>query len=89
MTYIPPSASCNVCKTAKQETNHWYMVEFRNTEVAIYQFDLHDVELGVPCVCGESCLQKYVSKHLSSIVYPPMEELEYVTLQDGEPEISN
>jgi len=70
MTYIPPGARCNVCGVIKGVTNNWYIVHLVNEGVHIYQFSMGEVALGIPCVCGEACLLKFISKHLS-VIYPP------------------
>jgi len=76
MTYIPPGASCNVCKAMKAQLNHWYMIHLNAERITISAFNMNDVEHGIPCVCGEACLIKYVSKHLSAVVYPPSSDAE-------------
>jgi len=73
MTYIPPSAKCNACGCIKGETNNWYMCELRESSIKIYQFDMNEVALGIPCLCGRECLQRFIEKNIS-VVYPPVEE---------------
>ncbi|HEY4799514.1 MAG TPA: hypothetical protein VII99_10600 [Bacteroidia bacterium] len=50
------------------------MIELKGTSIKIYQFDMNDVALGVPCLCGRECLQKFIEKNIS-VIYPPLDEL--------------
>jgi len=73
MTYIPAQAKCNQCASIKGEENNWYLVELKGCSIKIYQFDMNEVALGIPCLCGRECLQKFIEKNIS-VIYPPLDD---------------
>jgi hypothetical protein len=66
---------CDVCKTIKQETNHWWLVDIRLTGHSTLditpwieieaQSDTIGSEWTRFHICGEQCVQKKVSEFLA------------------------
>jgi len=85
MTYVPAKAKCNVCdaQTADDTNNSWYLIQFHTGKITISEFFIDSVAAGIPCVCGQACLLKFVSQHIS-VIYPPSQEI--IAAEDAEKE---
>lgn len=69
---------CDVCGKAKGESNHWYIVLFGNNvgvdpSLGIFPWNYYDQGnsmryiQGTSFVCGENCLNKWISSNLPKL----------------------
>jgi len=65
-TVIEQIYKCNICKTVRKETNHWFDVvdDYQNKKLEIWEFQGY-TDPAIKHVCGHNCLQKVVESWVS------------------------
>ena len=64
--------TCDVCGTHKKLMNKWFLVEVTDTSICIRVFDYESAKQErFAILCGENCLQKYLSQKLESLHNQP------------------
>jgi hypothetical protein len=64
--------TCDVCGAEKKVTNNWFLVETSNICIRISAFDSNNAKLKrFAILCGENCLQKYLSQNLDYLQTHP------------------
>jgi hypothetical protein len=57
-----------VCGIHKKVSNKWFLVEASDVRITILGFDSKTAKLeSVAALCGENCLQRYLSQKLVSL----------------------
>jgi hypothetical protein len=60
--------NCDVCGIHKKVSNKWFLVEASDVRITILGFDSKTAKLeNVAALCGENCLQRYLSQKLVSL----------------------
>jgi transcription elongation factor Elf1 len=78
--------ACDVCGSQKKVTNNWFLVEVSATRISISAFDSTDAKLKrFVILCGENCLQKYLSQNLDFLQTHPQSPVysETIPAPDG------
>jgi hypothetical protein len=64
MAYSSPF-TCDVCGIHKKVLNKWFLVEALIDRITIFPFDSKDAKVKhIAILCGENCLQRYLSQRL-------------------------
>jgi len=66
--------TCDICGSPKKTTNNWFLVS-KDSCITIYSFDAGNAKLKrFAILCGENCLQKYVSQNLDLLQTQPPQD---------------
>jgi hypothetical protein len=61
--------TCDVCGIHKKLLNRWFLVEVTDTCICIWVFDSENAkQKRFAILCGENCLQKYLSQKLELLL---------------------
>ncbi len=56
------SPLCTICRTQKQQTNHWWLIFLGGIEIHFTAWDDTLALIADGCTCGEACSHKALSR---------------------------
>jgi hypothetical protein len=75
--------TCDVCGSQKKVTNNWYLVSLDKC-ITVWPFDADNArQKRFATLCGENCLQKFVSQHLDRLQTHPQLQVAPETTPDS------
>jgi hypothetical protein len=66
---IRQAISCDVCRSEKQQTNHWFVAHDQNGELRVTGWNSRNrLRPGTKHLCGQICLHKLVDEFMAGII---------------------
>ena len=68
--------TCDVCGIHKKLLNKWFLVDVTDTCICVRAFDKENAkQKHFAILCGENCLQKYLSQKLDLLLNQPQSQV--------------